>query len=70
MRFAIAQRCRHENAVIRLIESEREYAEGEQQYSDLCNRVCSLLQRLDDSMNADKLKGLVPLAYRNQTLVA
>ena len=46
----------NENAVIRLMEAEQEYAEAERQYSDLRNQVCSLLQRLDDPMNADILK--------------
>ena len=46
----------HENAVIRLMEAEQEYAEAERQYSDLRNRVCSLLQRIDDPINADILK--------------
>lgn len=46
----------HENAVIRLMEAEQEYAEAERQYSDLRNQVCSLIQRLDDPMNADILK--------------
>ena len=46
----------NENAVIRLMEVEQEYAEVEQQYSDLRNQVCSLIQRLDDPMNADILK--------------
>lgn len=46
----------HENAVIRLMEAEQEYAKAEQQYSELRNLVCSLLQRLDDPMNADILK--------------
>ena len=46
----------NENAVIRLMEAEREYTEAEQQYSDLRDHVCSLLQRLDDPMNADILK--------------
>lgn len=46
----------HENAVIRLMEAKQEYAEAEQQYSELRNLVCSLLQRLDDPMNADILK--------------
>lgn len=46
----------HENAVIRLMEAEQEYAEAERQYSDLRNQVCSLLQRLDDPMNADILR--------------
>ena len=46
----------HENAVIRLMEPEQEYVEAERQYSDLRNQVCSLLQRLDDPMNADILR--------------
>ena len=46
----------NENAVIRLMEAEQEYAEAERQYSDLRNQVCSLIQRLDDPMNADILK--------------
>ena len=46
----------NENAVIRLMEAEQEYAEAERQYSDLRNQVCSLLQRIDDPMNADILK--------------
>ena len=46
----------HENAVIRLMEAEQEYAEAERQYSDLRSQVCSLLQRIDDPMNADILK--------------
>ena len=46
----------HENAVIRLMEAEQEYAEAERQYSDLRNQVCSLLQKLDDPMNADILR--------------
>lgn len=46
----------HESAVIRLMEAEQEYVEAERQYSDLRNQVCSLLQRLDDPMNADILR--------------
>lgn len=46
----------NENVVIRLMEAEQEYAEAERQYSDLRNQVCSLIQRLDDPMNADILK--------------
>ena len=46
----------HENAVIRLMEAERAYAEAEREYSDLRDHVCSLLQRLDDPMNAGILK--------------
>ena len=39
----------NENAVIRLMEAEREYG-------DLRSQVCSLLQRLDDPINAEILK--------------
>ena len=46
----------HENAVIRLMEAERAYTEAEREYGDLRDHVCSLLQRLDDPMNADILK--------------
>ena len=46
----------HENAVIRLMEAEQAYTEAEREYSDLRDHVCSLLQRLDDPMNADILK--------------
>lgn len=46
----------HENAVIRLMEAEQKYVEAERQYSDLRNQVCSLLQRMDDPMNADILR--------------
>ena len=46
----------NENAVIRLMEAEQEYAEAEQQYSEWRNQVCSLLQRLDDPINAEILK--------------
>ena len=46
----------HENAIIRLMEAEQEYAEAEREYSDLRNQVCALLQRLNDPMNADILK--------------
>ena len=45
-----------EDSVIRLMEAEQEYVEAERQYSDLRNQVCSLLQRLDDPMNADILR--------------
>ena len=45
-----------ENAVIRLMEAEQEYAEAEREYGDLRSQVCSLLQRIDDPMNADILK--------------
>ena len=46
----------NENAVIRLMEAEQEYAEAEREYGDLRSQVCSLLQRLDDPMNADILR--------------
>ena len=45
----------NENAVIRLMEAEQEYAEAEREYGDLRSQVCSLLQRIDDPMNADIL---------------
>ena len=46
----------HENAVIRLMEAEQEYAEAEREYGALRSQVCSLLQRIDDPINADILK--------------
>lgn len=46
----------NENAVIRLMEAEQEYAEAEREYGDLRSQVCSLLQRIDDPTNADILK--------------
>ena len=46
----------NENAVIRLMEAEQEYAEAEREYGALRSQVCSLLQRIDDPMNADILK--------------
>ena len=53
----------NENAVIRLMEADQKrqaldqiMAEAEQQYSDLRSQVCSLLQRIDDPINADILK--------------
>lgn len=46
----------NENAVIRLMEAEQEYAEAEQEYGALRSQVCSLLQRIDDPINADILK--------------
>ena len=46
----------NENAVIRLMEAEQEYAEAEREYGDLRSQVCSLLQRLDDPINAELLK--------------
>lgn len=46
----------NENAIIRLMEAEREYTEAEQQYSDLRSQICSLFHRLDDSINTEILK--------------
>ena len=46
----------NENAVIRLMEAEQEYAEAEREYGALRSQVCSLLQRIDDPINADILK--------------
>lgn len=46
----------NENAVIRLMEAEQEYAEAEREYGDLRSQVCSLLQRLGDPINAEILK--------------
>ena len=46
----------NENAVIRLMEAEQEYAEADREYGDLRSQVCSLLQRIDDPMNAEILK--------------
>ncbi len=46
----------HENAIIRLMEAEHEYAEAEQQYSEWRNHICALFQRLDDPINAEILK--------------
>ena len=46
----------NENAVIRLMEAEQEYAEAEREYGDLRSQVCSLFQRLDDPINAEILK--------------
>ena len=46
----------NENAVIRLMAAEQEYAEAEREYGDLRSQVCYLLQRIDDPMNADILK--------------
>ena len=46
----------NEKAVIRLMEAEQEYAEAEREYGDLRSQVCSLLQRLDDPINAEILK--------------
>ena len=59
----------HENAVIRLMEAEREYIEAEQQYSDLRDHVCSLLQRLDDPMNAGILK-LRHVEHKRMSVIA
>ena len=59
----------HENAVIRLMEAEQEYAEAERQYSDLRNQVCILFQKLDDPINADILK-LRYVEHRRMSVVA
>ena len=59
----------HENAVIRLMEAEQEYVEAERQYSDLRNQVCSLLQRLDDPINAEILK-LRYVEHKRMTAIA
>lgn len=36
-----------ENAIIRMMEAEKEYVEAERQYSDLRNHICSLFHKLD-----------------------
>lgn len=59
----------HENAVIRLMEAERAYAEAEREYSDLRDHVCSLLQRLDDPINAEILK-LRYVEHKRMTAIA
>ena len=43
----------NENAVIRLMEAEQEYAEAEREYGDLRSQICSLLQRLVCRAQAD-----------------
>ena len=64
----------HENAVIRLVQAEQEYAEAEQQYSEWRNQVCSLFQRLDDPINVEILKlryagiSRVPLFHKKRRL--
>ena len=59
----------NENAVIRLMEAEQEYAEAEREYGDLRSQVCSLLQRIDDPMNADILK-LRYVEHKRMTAIA
>ena len=59
----------NENTVIRLMEAEQEYAKAERQYSDLRNQVCSLLQRLDDPINAEILK-LRYVEHKRMTAIA
>lgn len=59
----------NENAVIRLMEAEQEYAEAEREYGDLRSQVCSLLQRIDDPMNADILK-LRYVEYKRMPAIA
>ena len=59
----------NENAVIRLMEAEQEYAEAEREYGDLRSQVCSLLQRLDDPINAEILK-LRYVEYKRMSTIA
>ena len=59
----------NENAVIRLMEAEQEYAEAEQQYSEWRNQICSLFQRLDDPINAEILK-LRYVEHKRMTAIA
>lgn len=59
----------NENAVIRLMEAEQEYAEAEREYGDLRNQVCSLFQRLDDPINAEILK-LRYVEHKRMTAIA
>ena len=59
----------NENAVIRLMEAEQEYAEAEREYGDLRSQVCSLLQRLDDPINAEILK-LRYVEHKRMTAIA
>ena len=58
-----------ENAVIRLMEAEQEYAEAEREYGDLRSQICSLLQRLDDPINAEILK-LRYVEHKRMTAIA
>lgn len=57
------------NAVIRLMEAEQEYAEAEREYGDLRSQICSLLQRLDDPINAEILK-LRYVEHKRMTAIA
>ena len=59
----------NENAVIRLMEAEQEYAEVEREYGDLRSQICSLLQRLDDPINAEILK-LRYVEHKRMTAIA
>ena len=59
----------NENAVIRLMEAEQEYAEAEREYGDLRSQICSLLQRLDDPINAEILK-LRYVEHKRMTAIA
>lgn len=59
----------NENAIIRLMEAEREYTEAEQQYSEWRNQVCSLFQRLDDPINAEILK-LQYVEHKRMSVIA
>ena len=59
----------NENAVIRLMEAEQEYAEAEREYGDFRSQICSLLQRLDDPINAEILK-LRYVEHKRMTAIA
>ena len=59
----------NENTVIRLMEAEQEYAEAEREYGDLRSQICSLLQRLDDPINAEILK-LRYVKHKRMTAIA
>lgn len=59
----------NENAVIRLMEAKQEYAEAEREYGDLRSQICSLLQRLDDPINAEILK-LRYVEHKRMTAIA
>ena len=59
----------NENTVIRLMEAEQEYAEAEREYGDLRSQICSLLQRLDDPINAEILK-LRYVEHKRMTAIA
>ena len=59
----------NENAVIRLMEAEQACAEAEREYGDLRSQICSLLQRLDDPINAEILK-LRYVEHKRMTAIA